>query len=332
MLGRNPQSSKKGTCLLRVLASPSDATENDIVWAMGAKRLLLATLHLLVAQICGLAYAQAPSTAPRFAVASVKPCAEQVEPLPGDRKGDSRESSPVRLHLTCQTLMSMIQWAYVNFAEARFNPLASVPISGGPAWINTERFQIDATSDSPQKSGTINGPMLRSLLEDRFHLVIRRDLKETSVYALTVAKGAAPKMPRSAGGCITFDPEHPLPIEPGKPLPAVCGMPRITDKGYDAISINMVRFAEILSDYADRKVIDRTNLSGEFDIHLNLTPSDLGHAPGNAAEDDAKLARDPVQIFSKVRAEVQKLGLHIEPTKGASESLFVARAEKPSAN
>jgi uncharacterized protein (TIGR03435 family) len=174
--------------------------------------------------------------------------------------------------------------------------------------------------------------MLRALLEDRFHLVMRRALKETSVYALTVARGAAPKMPHATGRCLTFDPEHPLPIEPGKSLPAVCGMPRITENGYEALSVTMVRFAELLSDYADRKVIDRTDLSGEFNIHLDLSPSDLGHPPSNATDDDAKLARDPAQIFNRVRTEVQKLGLHIEPAKGPSESLFVEKAEKPSAN
>jgi len=297
------------------------------------KRLVFAPLYILVVdQSAGFARAQLSFTVPRFEVASVKPCAGQAEARPGDRKGDSRESSPVRLHLTCQTLNSMIQWAYVNFAEARFNPLAWVPISGGPTWINTERFQIDATSDSPQKSGTMNGPMLRALLEDRFHLVIRRDIKETSVYALTVSKGAVRKMAHSTGNCITVDPERPLPFEPGKPFPTVCGMSRTTDKGYDASGVTMGRFAELLSDYADRKVIDRTDLPGEFDIHLNLSPSDLGHLPMSATEDDAKLARDPAEVFTRVRTEVQKLGLRIESTKGPTESLFVERAEKPSAN
>lgn len=82
----------------------------------------------------------------------------------------------------------------------------------------------------------------------------------------------------------------------------------------------------------DSLMKDRTGLSGEFDVHLNLTPSDFGHPPINATEDDAKLARDPAEIFARVRAGVQKLGLHIEPSKGPSESLFVERAEKPSAN
>jgi uncharacterized protein (TIGR03435 family) len=226
----------------------------------------------------------------------------------------------------------MVQWAYVTFAEARYNGFASFPISGGPPWINTERFQIDATSDIPQPNGTMNGPMLRALLEDRFHLVIRRDLKEISVYALTVAKGAVPKIPHSTGSCITFDPEHPPTFEPGKPFPAVCGMSRMTDKGYDAAGVTMGRFAELLSGYADRKVIDRTDLPGEFDIHLNLSESDLGLRSSSATDDDAKVAQDPAEIFSRVRSAVQKLGLHIDPAKAPSESLFIERAERPFAN
>ena len=300
---------------------------------LGTQRLLSGPLYILtVYQIAGLAGAQTPPTGPRFEVASVKPCAEQAQPLPGDRKGDGLESSPVRLHLTCQTLMSLIQLAYVNFAEARYNPFASIPISGGPTWIKTARFQIDATSDVPQKSGTMNGPMLRALLEDRFHLVIRRDVKETSsVYALTVSKGGS-SMPHANGNCTMIDPEHPPQFEPGKPFPNVCGMSRTTDKGYDATGVTMGRFAELLSDYADRKVIDRTDLPGEFDIHLDLSVSDLGHPPVDATDDDAKRAREPAEIFSKVRTAVQKLELRVEPAKGPSESLFVERAEKPSAN
>src|SRR5215469_6098956 len=98
--------------------------------------------HLVVLSVLTLCPFAGPAAVPHFEVVSVKPCAPRAEPLPGDRRGDARQSSPDRLHLTCQTLMNLIQWAYVNYEDARFNPLASVPISGGPAWINTEEFQI----------------------------------------------------------------------------------------------------------------------------------------------------------------------------------------------
>jgi pimeloyl-ACP methyl ester carboxylesterase len=55
-----------------------------------------------------------------FEVASVKPCSAQAEASRGSRRGDGRDSSPNRLHLPCQTLLSLIQWAYVIFADGRF--------------------------------------------------------------------------------------------------------------------------------------------------------------------------------------------------------------------
>lgn len=283
---------------------------------------------LLVHRFAGIAHSQVTSVVPHFEVVSVKRCTGQTDPPPGGRKGDALKSSPDRLHLTCQTLMNMIQWAYVNFADARFNPLASAAISGGPAWVNTDRFQVDAKSATSQASGIMNGPMLRTLLEDRFGLVIRRDVKETAVYALTVAKSGALKVRRSAHTCRTVDPEQPLPIEPGKPFPVVCGMSRTTEKGYDAVAVTMTRFAELLSDYADRRVVDRTGLSGEFDIHLDLFPSDLGHPSGDAIDD----RRDLTEIFARVQGELQRLGLHIQASKGQVEALFIERAERPSAN
>ncbi len=254
------------------------------------------------------------------------------KPFPNGRRGDGRQSSPDRLHLTCQTLMSLIQWAYSNYADARFNPLASIPISGGPAWIGTKLFQVDAKAASPQSNGAMNGPMLRGLLEERFGLVVRRDIKETPVYALTAAKGAPLRLTPSTHKCIAVDPGKPLPIEPGKPFPAVCGMSRTNDKGYDAVAVTMPVFAKLLSDYADRPVIDKTGLSGEYDIHLNLYASDLGHPSASLSSDDARLARDPQEIFSRVRQELQRLGLHIESSKAPTETLYIEKAETPSPN
>src|SRR5580704_239646 len=94
----------------------------------------LAVLSVLVVyQSGGVAYPQRSPGVPRFEVASVTPCPERLsQPRRGDPKGDGRQSSPDRLHLTCQTLMSMIQWAYVNYANGRFDGLASVTFSGGP--------------------------------------------------------------------------------------------------------------------------------------------------------------------------------------------------------
>ena len=66
-----------------------------------------------------------------FEVASVKPCHEERAP---ERRGAGASNGPGNLRLGCQTLMSLVRWAYVNYAGDRFEPLAATPISGRPAW------------------------------------------------------------------------------------------------------------------------------------------------------------------------------------------------------
>lgn len=112
-----------------------------------------------------IAFAQQPDRL-SFDVASIRPC--EAEAFPGRRKPGRDAYSPGRLHLGCQTAMSLIQWAYVNFPNDRFDPLGNVPISGGPAWINSDRYEINAEGNVPRSRGSMNGSMLRSLLEDRF--------------------------------------------------------------------------------------------------------------------------------------------------------------------
>lgn len=277
--------------------------------------------------------AQVQTEAPEFEVTSVKLCPAQPEPTRGSRRGDGRESSPDRLHLPCQTLMSLIQWAYVNFADGRFNPLASIAsISGGPHWINSDLFEIDAKAEMPQTWGTLNGPMLRSLLQERFHLRIRKETREVPVYVISVAKGG-PKLQTSKGDCVTIDPEHPaIRVEPDKPLPAVCGMSRLTGRGWEAFAVTMDEFATLLSTNADRSVVDRTGLSARFDIRLDLTPDDLGLS--SRGDDSGQIAGRPEQsdLFAIIRSAVQKLGLRIDSARGPGASLVIDSAERPSEN
>jgi uncharacterized protein (TIGR03435 family) len=259
-------------------------------------------------------------------VASVKPCVKDAEPgHRGARKGDGLQSSPDRLHLPCQTFMSLIQWAWVNFADGHFNPLGSVPISG-PDWIHADLLTIDAKAERPESWGTMNGPMLRALLEQRFKLKIRTESREMPVYALTVAKGGA-KLQPSKHDCIVLDLEHPpLPLESDKPLPAVCGMGRLNGQGWEAFAVTMGELVRLLSDYADRKVVDRTGLSGTYDIHFNLSPEDLGVSPAAAPN------TGPADVFARVRASVYKIGLRLEPSRAPEDVLVIDAAERPSGN
>lgn len=281
-------------------------------------------LRLLLAIPVGAClHGQGPTTAtPVFEAAVVKPCIPSAMQSREPRKGDGLPSSPDRLHLPCQTLMSLIQWAWVNFANDRFNPLGSVPIVGGPDWIRSDVFTIDAKAERPESWGTLNGPMLRGLLEQRFTLKIHTESRETPVYALTVAKSGA-KLQPSKHDCVVIDPEHPpIPIEQGNPPPALCGMGRLNAQRWEAFAVKMSELARLLSDYADRKVVDRTGLSGVYDIHLNLSPKDFGISPGAAKVESA-------DVFSRVRGSLQKVGLRLEPAKAQQEWLVIDAAQRP---
>jgi uncharacterized protein (TIGR03435 family) len=135
-------------------------------------------------------FAQARTAArPKFEVASIKPARSAPTKAGG---AASASLSPGRLHLRCSatTVKGLIQPAYVLFANGRVNPpwSGAVPITGGPAWIDTERYQIDAKADGTQSQGMMHGPMLQALLEDRFQLRIHRQTVEVPVYELKVAK------------------------------------------------------------------------------------------------------------------------------------------------
>jgi uncharacterized protein (TIGR03435 family) len=86
------------------------------------------------------------------------------------------------------TTAEYIRWAYSTSWSHRLKPDLS-PISGGPAWINSERYTIQAKADEGTSPEVMQGPMLQSLLKERFKARIRLEVRQVLVYALIVAKG-----------------------------------------------------------------------------------------------------------------------------------------------
>src|SRR5262249_16661649 len=68
--------------------------------------------------------------------------------------------------------------------------IADHQLTGGPGWVNTDRYDIEAKADDAQ-GNEINGPMLQALLQERFNLSVRREIQERPIYLLTVAKGGS---------------------------------------------------------------------------------------------------------------------------------------------
>lgn len=279
---------------------------------------------------------EAQSTAaPKFETVSIQACGPgAVAP-----KLRASESSPEELRLPCQTVVDLVQWAYVNFANGHLNPLASVPISGGPAWAASERYEVNAKAAGPESLGTVNGPMLRAVLEDSFRLKIHRETREVPVYALTVTGGGAKLQPSTEGSCIPFDPDHPPHPEPGMPLPSVCGWSGLRNTGFELPGGTMANLCKSLSDHLDRNVIDKTGIVGTFNIHLNLSTGDLGlPVPGGsasimpAAPPPAAVPELAARTAKRIEDALQEVGLKLEPAVGPGEFLVIDHVERPSEN
>src|SRR6266550_1825324 len=123
---------------------------------------------LIVAAVALSLHAQAPA----FESASIK------RNLSGDRSSGARTTPGGRVAITNETLRQVIQDAYgVNDLE----------IAGGPAWLNTDRWDIAAVG----RAGTADEPtrlMLQSLLADRFKLVAHVEKREQPIFALVFAR------------------------------------------------------------------------------------------------------------------------------------------------
>ncbi len=188
---------------------------------------------------------------------------------------------------------------------------------GGPAWLDTDRFTIeakvaDADLDAFHKlSREQRRLMVQDLLADRFHLVFHRESRETAVYAITVAKGGL-KMPLTK-------PEEQQTMPDGKPSALFkvsrTGVLEISGAVPDDLA-NMLSFDHDIG----RIVIDHTGLTGRYNITLHWAP--------NGTHTDSPLANYP-DIFTALQEE---LGLKLESMKIPIDVTVIDSADHPTPN
>ena len=281
------------------------------------RRVTLAVSVIVLTAGC---IAGQPSTAPlTFEVASIKPSTESgfrigIQMMPGGG-----------LRVNGVTLKLLLTIAY---------DVRDFQIVGGPGWIASDRYDIMAkppesgsepqTDDPRQLSDaqikTTQEQMrerLQALLADRFQLTIHRDSKDQAVYALLVSK-SGPKI-------------HAVDMKAGG------GPPRMM-MGHGMINgqaVGLEMLANALSNQLGRPVLDRTGLTGRFDLKLQWTP-DPGQAGGPFGGQlppgvQAPPPPDPngPSIFTAVE---EQLGLRLESQKGPVEMIVIDRVEKPSEN
>jgi uncharacterized protein (TIGR03435 family) len=265
-------------------------------------------------------HAQAVGAIPKWEVASIRPC--ESSGAGGGRGGEPPVAS---LRLNCATVAMLIRSAYDTSADGRQTKMIpTLTITGGPSWINTERYTINAKAEGTPAQAMMRGPMMQALLEDRFQLKIRRETREVPVYELVAAKGG-PKLKASREGTC------PTPNPAGGSCP---GSVWVARKGSNLVvdqQETLDGFSRMLSQRVGRPVIDKTGLKGLFDFHLEFMPDEPAVFPGDQGPTAPAAAADPggASIFT---AAQEQLGLRLEPAKGPGEFLVIDSIEKPSEN
>jgi uncharacterized protein (TIGR03435 family) len=224
----------------------------------------------------------------------------------------------------------LIRFAY-NLDDAQ--------ISGGPSWIDSDRYDIVAKGDGNPGTDQLR-EMLQKLLADRFSLKLHRESKELPVYALVAAKGGS-KLKEAKDDSSGANPTSRM-IRGGEN--AVAGPRRggvaITIGGSTQIagSMSMAQLSQTLATLVGRKVLDKTELQGNYDVKLEWTPqpgemSMRGVPPGGGAGGGERGAPPPdpngVSVFTAIQ---EQLGLRLDSQKGPVDVLVVDSAAKPTEN
>jgi uncharacterized protein (TIGR03435 family) len=253
-----------------------------------------AALQISIAfgMLCGAPWCQTTERS-AFEAASVKPSSAIV-----GHDGDVR-SDPSRFTARNATLKRLV-------FEAWDMPYSR--IEGGPGWIDSTEFDIDATTEHPASRDDLK-LMLRTLLADRFRLTSHRESRDLRVLALTVAKGGA-KLTRPQDGDLAAD------SKPGT-------LHFRSNLGEFASRLAILLTAPLSNNPATpsrasgppEPVLDKTGLAGVFDFTIKLNP-------------DAEA--DTFTVWQ--RALQEQLGLRLESQKASVEYLVIDHAEKPSPN
>jgi uncharacterized protein (TIGR03435 family) len=227
-----------------------------------------------------------------FEVASVKPSGTQFRGISEGEDGSYRALGV--------TLKMLIASAY-GVPEFR--------IEGGPGWVGSDRWDIDARSGVARRlAGAAIEQPLRALLEQRFKLRATMESKEASVYFLDIGKSGVKMKP--------------------SPDPAARPMMSFGNGFIGRESLNTTLLTGFLTRYLGRTVMDRTGLTAVHKVHITWTP--------DVSEGDPQLGQLPLDarieqrsIFSALE---ESLGLKLTSGKQESPLVTITSVERPGEN
>jgi uncharacterized protein (TIGR03435 family) len=258
---------------------------------------------------------------PSFEVASIK------EDHSGTLNRLFQSPGPGRFSTLNMPARDLIEYAY---------NIKPFQLSGGPGWTESQGYNIEAKAEDSlapeleilprdQRVGQFR-LMLRSLLSDRFKLILSHDTKELPMFALVVAKGG-PKLTPTA--FVPPDPNGPKPTAPQPNGPRLQMRPGMII----GVAQSMSGLVDLLSrepDLGGRMVLDQTGIKGNYDFTVQFTQeAPFPNAPLPAGNSPAVADSSSLSIFTAIQ---EQLGLKLESTKGPVETYVIEHIEQPSEN
>ena len=211
---------------------------------------------------------------------------------------------------------------------------------GGPNWMNTDRFDINAVAEDvppqPTPPGTPNRMQLlvRSLLKERFALVTHNETRELPLSYLVMAREdgkLGERLRPSTVDCRALMAARGRGAGPAEP-PKFDEVPQCGMRGgmgrLMAGSVPMANFVQMLSSILNRPVHDHTKLTGNFDIQLEYTPDQMPQIPPGVTLPPGLTLPSP-DGPSLNTALQEQLGLKLEATRGPVEVLVIDSVEQP---
>jgi uncharacterized protein (TIGR03435 family) len=262
---------------------------------------------LIIAVVLLSATLAGQQAAPAFEVASIRPS--------GNTNADERsEVQPSGQFIVTNTRLS-------DLIRAVFEVQRHELVFGDrlPSWVAAEKWDIigkgpPITDEVAQRP--LLFAMMRNLLIERFKLVTRREMRDTPVYALVVARAdrsLGPQMRPSAADCAALAAAFKATGARQTPDSPVCGLTRLRGR-FSGTGVRLTELARLLVPVAERPVVDATGLTGAFDLDLTFTPVD---------------APDPTVGASLFTAIQEQLGLRLEPQQAPMNVLVIESVERP---
>ena len=244
-------------------------------------------LTYILAPLAGLLMGAEPA----FEVVSVKPS------RPDATERSLTHQTAGRLETSNATLKMLVFLAY---------QVMPYQLTGGPKWLASDGFDIQAKAANPNATPAEFRQMVQALLRDRFAFACHRETRELPIYELVAAKGGA-KLPADTSD----NPEVTM---------------RNGRSEMTAVKATMDMLAGALTRPLQRKVVNRTGLTGVYTFKLQFAPD--APAPNRDADDAAPLEENPA-LATALR---EQLGLTLRASHGPVEVLVIDRAEKPARN